>query len=280
MQDASLACPTPSLLRAASAAVAIAGQYAFAGTIDGATVGENESAEVEGSFNSNGGLDLKITTRGLNVADLRSFGLAAIPLLDQTPQGTWRGWARYRWTPGAPGEWSGEYDLQNARIAIEGLADPLRIQSASVVSQRRAISRSNRLRAKIGAIAFTGDYRWEPAAIRPHKFHIAIPRADAAELERLLAPSLVRERGFLARTLRLSPAPVPDWLKNRRADGTLSIDTLIARDVEASTTRGCCGTDHYCDLCVWMRVPTQRRFTATSPSILRAMIRIFTSTAN
>jgi hypothetical protein len=84
----------------------------------------------------------------------------------------------------------------------------------------------------LGALALTGDYRYEAAALRPHKFHLAIPRADAAELERILAPSLIRERGFIARTLRLSAPPVPDWLKNRRADGMLSIDTLTAPDVE------------------------------------------------
>ena len=50
---------------------------------------ETESAEVEGSFSLEGAeqLDLKITTRGLSVPDMRSFGVAAIPLLDQTPQG-------------------------------------------------------------------------------------------------------------------------------------------------------------------------------------------------
>ncbi len=58
---------------------------------------------------------------------MRSFGLAAIPVLDHTPQGSWRGWAQYE-----DGGWSGEYELQNARVQVEGLADVLRIQSASV----------------------------------------------------------------------------------------------------------------------------------------------------
>ena len=62
--------------------------------------------------------------------------------------------------------------------------------------------------------------------MRPHKFHVTIPEADAAELQRVLAPSLVRDRGFFARTLRLGDAPVPDWLKTRRADGTVTIGAL------------------------------------------------------
>ncbi len=231
LHDASVTLPDARPLRASSAEVAIANRTL---SLDAATVqfGDEETAELQGNFTPDEGLDLKITTRGLNVADLRSFGLAAIPLLEQTPQGTWHGWARYQWSPGAPGAWSGEYDLQNARIAIDGLADPLRIQSASVISSGARVS-VNRIRAKIGAIAFTGDYRWEPTAVRPHKFHVAIPQADAAEFERLWSPSLVRERGFLARTLSFGAAPIPEWLAARRADGTIAIDQLTVGDSKA-----------------------------------------------
>ncbi len=234
LQDATVTLPgVPDVqpLRASSAAVEVGGKTFL---LESTTVriGENDTAEIEGSFDSGEGLDLKITTRGLSVADLRSFGLAAIPLLEQTPQGTWRGWARYRWTPGEPGEWSGEYELQNARIALDGFADTLRIQTASVVTAGPRVW-VNRFKAKMGDIGFTGEYRWDPAAVRPHKFKIAIPVADAAELEKILAPALVRERGFFARTLRLGPAPVPEWLKARRADGTLTIGALTAGDSQA-----------------------------------------------
>jgi hypothetical protein len=234
VQDAALTLadvPDAKRLRAENASVEI-GKGVWSLDSTAVHVGENENAEVNGSFDPSAGLNLRIATRGLSVADLRSFGLSAIPLLEQTPQGTWRGFASYRWTPGEPGEWSGEYDLQNARIAVDGIADPLRIQTASVVSSGSKIA-VTRMRARIGAIAFTGEYRWEPTAVRPHKFKIDIPSADAAELERLLAPTLIRERGFLARTLRLGPAPVPDWLKSRRADGTLSIENLTIADTNA-----------------------------------------------
>jgi hypothetical protein len=190
------------------------------------TIGENESAGVSGGFDPASGLNLKIATLSLSVADLRSFGLSAIPLLEQTPQGKFRGWTTYEWKPGEAGQWSGEYELQNARIAVDGLAGPVRIQSAAVVSAGPRVA-VTRLRARVGAVTFTGDYRYEPAAVRPHKFHIQIPRAEAAELERIFEPALVRESGFLARTLRLGSAPAPDWLKSRRADGTLSIGTLV-----------------------------------------------------
>ena len=168
-------------------------------------IGEKQSAEIEGSYDLDQprSLDLKITTRGLSVASMRSFGLEAIPLLEQTPQGTWRGWARYH-----GGDWSGESELQNARIALDGLAEPLLIKSASVSLNGRRVA-VNRLQAKAGAIA------------------------DAVELARLFAPALIRDRSFLARTLRLGAnAPIPAWLKAIRAEGVVSIGSLTAGDLK------------------------------------------------
>jgi hypothetical protein len=231
LKDASLTLPGAQSVRASAAALDIAGGEV---SLEPSTVeiGEKESAEVQGGYTLQPhSLDLRITTRGMSVGDMRSFGLAAIPLLDQTKQGTWRGWARYR-----AGEWSGEYDLLNARIPVDGLADPLRIQSASVKLNGARVD-VTKLRAKAGEIAFTGDYHWEPTAVRPHKFSIEIEEADTAELARLLAPTLVRERGFLARTLRLDSAPAPDWLKSRRADGSISIGTLTAGETSLSVNQ-------------------------------------------
>ncbi|MBZ5605844.1 MAG: hypothetical protein LAO79_26395, partial [Acidobacteriia bacterium] len=228
LQDASVTLPDVPPLHAAAASVAIGGRKF---SLEAATVkiGDDEAADVEGSFETGAGLDVRITTRSLNVADLRSFGLTSIPVVEQTPQGSWRGWARYHWRSGEKGEWTGEYELQNARIAIDGFAAPLRIQSAAVNcnSGRVAVSR---MRARLGEIALTGEYRWDPTATRPHRFKVSIPNADAVELQALLAPALVRERGFLARTLRLGPAPIPEWLASRSADGTLSIDVLNVGD--------------------------------------------------
>ncbi len=230
--NASLTLPDAQPLHAASMAVAIdrRGILLQRSTVN---VGDDESADIEGSYAlAPGGLELKISTRGLHVADLRSFRLASIPLLDQTAQGAWRGSTHYRWSPGAVGEWSGDYELQNARIAVDGLSEPLRIQSAAVSFEGKRVAVS-RLRAKAGTIEFTGQYRWEPGAARPHKFHIAIPEVDAAALEHIFSPTLVRQRGFLARTLRLGSAPLPDWLKARRAEGTLSVDSLTMGDSHA-----------------------------------------------
>lgn len=234
--EASLGLPDLPPLRAESLEVAVKDGVA---RLEPAMiqVGENNSALVEASYSPTSvvrkvggqeivqpsGLDLKLSTRVLSVADTRSFGLKAIPLLEHTPQGTWSGWARYR-----AGDWTGEYQLQDAKVAVDGLAEPLFIQSTSVsLTGDRAVA--SRLKAKIGKISFTGNYRWEPTAARPHKFHLEVPEADLAELNRLLAPTLVRQSGFLE-TLRIGSATLPDWLKDRRAEGTVSIGKLAVGD--------------------------------------------------
>ena len=225
LRDASLSLPDAKPLRASSASVSIREGSLY---LDSATVeiGDKESAELQANYRIEEprGLDMRIATRGMNVVDMRSFGLASIPLLDKTATGTWRGWARYR-----SGDWSGEYDLQNARISIDGLADPLRIQSASVKLNGKRVAVS-RLRARAGKVAVMGDYEWDPGAVRPHKFKLAAPEADSAELARLFAPALARDQGFLARTLRLAPSPAPEWLRGMRADGTIKIDALYFGD--------------------------------------------------
>jgi hypothetical protein len=188
-------------------------------------IGETDRAQVEASYSTmpDSGFDLKLSTKALSVADTRSFGMKAIPLLEHTPQGTWRGWARYH-----AGDWTGEYELLNAKVSVDGLAEPLLIQSTAVsLTGNRAIA--NRLKAKIGGIAFTGEYRWEPTATRPHKFRLKVEEADLPEINRLLAPTLVRQSGLLE-TLRIGATTMPDWLKDRRAEGTVSIDKLDLGD--------------------------------------------------
>jgi hypothetical protein len=222
--NASFTLPGEQPIRAETAEIALSGQTL---SLEPATIhiGENDTAELEGSYTLPRSFDLKVSTRGFSIADLRAFGLAGIPFLERTSQGTWRGWTRYEFNPSTPGEWSGEYEVQNARVAIEGLTEPLRIQSAAVSSKAARVA-VTRLHAKLGDLAFTGEYRYDPVAVRPHKFRIAIPQADASQLEALASPTLVRERGFFARALRLGAAAVPDWLHSRRADGTITVDSF------------------------------------------------------
>jgi hypothetical protein len=68
---------------------------------------------------------------------------------------------------------------------------------------------------------------------RPHRLHIRIPEADAAELERLLMPTLRHNRGLIARALGLGRASLPDWLADRHLDASVRIGTLQLGGAEA-----------------------------------------------
>ena len=234
VRDLSLSMPGAPVVKAAAAAISIGGNTISAGPAN-VSVGEDEIAEVEVNYGlGHSGLDLKITTRDLAVADLHSLGLGEVPLLDQISRGSWQGWVRYRKPPSAEGVWTGEYELRNARVAIVGLADSVRIQSASVSAYAQRVS-VTRLTARAGNIEFTGDYRWDPDAASPHQFHLQVAGADLQELARLWQPTLARGEGFLARTLRFGgPAPAPDWLTQRQAQGTLTIQALSAGDYTLS----------------------------------------------
>ena len=239
VRDLSLSMPGAPAVKAVVAAISIGGNTISAGPAR-VSVGEDETADVEVNYGLGySGLDLKITSRELDVADLHGLGLGEVPLLDQISRGSWRGWTRYRKPPSAEGVWSGEYDLRNAWVAIDGLADSVRIQSASVSAYAERVSVS-RLKASAGAVEFTGDYRWDPDAASPHQFHLQVETADLQELARLWQPTLARGEGFLARTLRFGgPAPAPNWLTQRQAQGTLTVQALNAGDyiLSAKTAR-------------------------------------------
>jgi hypothetical protein len=228
LKDASLTLAGAAPLRARSAPLVISGGMArLERTV--VEAGENHSAEVEALFplaapprpEEPRQLDLRIATRGLDVALMRSFAVAAIPVIQETPVGTWRGVARYR-----SGGWTGAFELSDARFAVEGLAQPVEIGSAAVALNATRVA-ITKLQARSGSVAFTGEYRRNPAAERPHTFALSIPEADAEELRKLLAPTLERGGSFLSRTLRLGSAPrPPEWLIRRRAEGSVAIEAL------------------------------------------------------
>ncbi len=53
-------------------------------------------------------------------------------------------------------------------------------------------------------------------------------QAELPEIARILAPTLRRQGGFLARTLRLAGGAPPEWLRERRAEVTVEVGALSA----------------------------------------------------
>jgi hypothetical protein len=156
--------------------------------------------------------------------------LAAVPWLEQVRTGQWTGDLHYHRDALTHG-WTGRLQLTDAQIDLPGLADPVQIASAHAQIDGARVM-IDRIEASAGKIAFTGDYRYEPAVARPHKLRLHAAEVDASDLEAELMPTLRRSNNLLLNAL--GRALVTDWLKQRQVDGTLQIDTLLLADARLS----------------------------------------------
>ncbi|MCC7496269.1 MAG: AsmA family protein [Bryobacterales bacterium] len=232
LSDASLEVPGTDPMRIASARINIAGGEI---RLDPATLllHREEKAVVEGLFRPSArALSVKISTPAFRISDLRTgtgelLGAGRLPLLDNCPAGTWRGFLRYVAEGDDPPEWTGVFEVHDASVAVPGIAGDVHLDSAAVSISGTRLGMS-RIRGRAGKLNFEGEYRYEPGYTRPHRFRLVLPEAHAADIERLLLPSLQRSQGFLSRTLRIGRASIPEWLKQRRAAGTVMVGSLRA----------------------------------------------------
>ena len=234
VRDASLTIPDATPLKIATATVFLKDKTIVAGP-NTVQIGDQGTAEVEATYQAGdgGGMETKITTRRMNIADVRALG-SAVPLLDRVTGGTWRGTLIYQKPAATAGKWSGDFEVQNTSLTVDGIADPVRVQSAAVTVNPEQVS-VTRLRAKAGDIAFTGEYRWNADPAQPQRFRLQIPEAASLEIERLFQPTTSREGGLLARTLRLGAAgATPEWLTQRNVEGVVSIQSFTVADTRFS----------------------------------------------
>jgi hypothetical protein len=191
----------------------------------------NETATLEGSWDSaaataDGAFDATLSSDGMAIPSLsRQISVAGIPLLSQATAGTWKG--RLHYSGAGPG-WQGELHLADTILPFEAFAEPLHIVSADAAIDGAALN-VRRISLAAGGIAAQGEYRYDPAAARPHRFRVAVPKADAAAIEKLLMPTL-RRGNFFTYAFSFGRAPEPDWLRNMRADGNLQIGALSVGD--------------------------------------------------
>ncbi len=196
----------------------------------------------EGDYKGIGNsLDVRLSTRNFTAISgkttaARLVSSAQAPLFETLKDGRWRGTLRYRREDAEPGVWTGMFDLQDASVNIPGLAEPVLLSSASVKMNGHKIS-VDKIRGKTSKLPFQGEYRYEPDSPRPHRFAVSVDEAALARVEEILMPTLRRRQGFLARTLRFSAPPSPDWLKNRRAEGSLHFGTLTSNNLEFENVR-------------------------------------------
>ncbi len=159
------------------------------------------------------------------------------PVLEHCSKGTWRGLLRYQKRPEQAGQWSGVLEIQDAVLEVDGLVEPLKLDSARV-ALREPGAVVDRIRGQAGAATFTGDYRYRAGSPRPHQLRLSVAALDAAELERLFAPALRRDEGFLTRALRLGRTRLPEWLSERHAEATFNIAEVTMLGLPLGRVRG------------------------------------------
>jgi hypothetical protein len=234
--DASIAIPDSPPIRSEQARVVFDGGHAKLAPAVVRTV-QDETAQLETDYDWKAqSLDLTISTDAMRLESLRAqAALAAIPWLEQVSSGSWKGQLRYQMAAAKTG-WSGAIDLEDASFPLPGLAEPVAVQSASAHIDGARVA-LDRIHAQAGKVAIEGEYRYEPQMARPHRLRIRMAEADAAELERLLMPTLRHSRGLIARALSLGSASLPEWLGERHLDaivqiGLLQLGGAEARDVQ------------------------------------------------
>jgi hypothetical protein len=175
-------------------------------------------------------LDLRLSTNSMSIAALQTEGgslpgLPLPPVLAALHDGNWSGWLRFRQS-GALDPWSAAMQVRGARVSLPGLAQPLELQRAEIDLQGERIA-MRMLEAKVGRTELHGEYRFNPKAARPHYVACRIPQLEASEFASLLSPTLLRPQSLLSRALRFGRVSVPDWLADRRVEGTVEIDSLV-----------------------------------------------------
>jgi hypothetical protein len=96
-------------------------------------------------------------------------------------------------------QWVGQLELRNAELPLPELAQPVKVAAASVVWQHERLAMPA-LRASAGGVSWSGSYRYEAGAARPHRVALEMDAVELADLERLLGPAW-RGSGILSRAL-------------------------------------------------------------------------------
>ena len=236
-----LALPEAALARIDGATLTIGdGDFAFGPASIRAPGGG--TAEIEAKYTARTGeLAVKIGAKQFDIALLRAgasrfLGPTRLPLLELCDRGTWRGSIGFASIEGGAGEWSGEYELQNAQMNVPDLAAPVRI-AAAAVDVRKGRVRVNKLKGRVGDVRFEGDYRFDPDSQDAPRVRLSIPVLDVGECERLLLPVLDRSQGLLTR-LRLRDVVAPDWLKQRSLSGPVEVALLVAGERKLGSLQG------------------------------------------
>ena len=195
---------------------------------------EGESVTLEsGGDAASGAKQLTVASAGMPVERSRQFwkflaGGGDPPFFDRCRQGDWSGSMRFEQDVQGAAGWSGDVRVSGAVCALDGVAAPALVESASL-SIRGPVMLARRVKARVGRFTVGGEVDHDPRLRRHTKLRLAGGEIAAGEIEQMLLPALRRERGFISRTLGRRVA-LPDWLSQRRLEAQVHLSALTIAD--------------------------------------------------
>jgi hypothetical protein len=241
LADASITVPEAGSAHLEHARATISGEQVGFGPAT-VTLDDGQSADVSATWDGTApSVKVEVESHGVSIARLRTaasmlLGDASVALLDAARGGVVRGSLQYEQKGDDPGTWTGDYIVQNTEFDVDGLAGPVRVETASVATSPAELA-ITKLRGRAGKIAFDADYRGAPHPGGPARLRLALGDAKLYELQRLLMPSLLRPESLLTR-LRLRRAAVPPWLRERNIEGTVQVKSLSLGDTVLGSVTG------------------------------------------
>ncbi len=187
--------------------------------------------------------DATLSAVDVPVKELKSFAsswFGGPEALSALRDGDITGRFSYSNTPGglnssgdsAPAIWSGQFELDDATLAVPGVGVPLE-HARGKASFGASSFELDHLTAILGSRAVHAAYRYNLLARHPEHLRVEFPTADLSELQAVFASDkrnagLWARLGFLRRSLGINP--LPTWLTARNLEGDLLVDRLSAED--------------------------------------------------
>ena len=153
--DSTVKLPGAAVVKFHSANVLLDGSRITVGPST-AEAENGETAELTASYDVAGpALEVQISTTGMKAGEsLKGVGIG-VPLL---ANGSWKGSLLYRKNAGEDGVWSGNFDVRDARVDVQGIAGSVKLTSANVDFYSKSIA-IRRIKGTLGDIRFSGEYR-------------------------------------------------------------------------------------------------------------------------
>lgn len=230
-REGSLPVEGSQAIRFAEASVAVSGRE-FRLNPMVVELGEGgKQVAVEARYNAESGdREARLQTAPIPLADLKPLwrvlsGGPMPAILERAERGTVQGSIQSRQLGDEPPRWTADFAASDLSVAFDELPGPLRAASA-LISIRGDAMAIRKLDAKVGNLGVAGSVDHDPLAKVPLRFRLTAAEAAIGDLEPFVSIAFPKRQGLIDRTLRRS-APVPAWLKGRKAEGELRIGKLM-----------------------------------------------------